>query len=94
MTELNAGLTTAAARDGNASGNFATISGSLAVALSAGEFIAFRWLDANNTGADAVMAVDDFTITAVPEPTTWAGIIFGAIFCGAQVVRRLRAVRR
>ncbi len=90
MTELNAGLTTAAARDGNASGNFATISGNLAVTLNAGEFIAFRWLDANNTGADAIMAVDDFTITAVPEPTTWAGLIFGAIFCGTQVVRRLR----
>lgn len=90
MTELNPTLIVAAARDGNASGNFATVSGSLAVTLNAGEFIAFRWLDANSAGADAIMAVDDFTITAVPEPTTWAGLIFGAIFCGTQVVRRLR----
>ena len=29
-------------------------------------------------------------VTPVPEPTTWAGLIFGAIFCGTQVVRRLR----
>jgi len=34
------------------------------------------------------------TINPVPEPTTWAGIIFGALFCGVQVVRRLRTVRR
>ncbi len=33
-------------------------------------------------------------IQAVPEPTTWAGILFGALFCGVQVVRRWRAVRR
>lgn len=31
--------------------------------------------------------------TPVPEPTTWAGIIFGVIFCGTQVVRRLRGSR-
>ena len=30
-------------------------------------------------------------ITAVPEPTTWAGIFFGILFCGTQVVRRFRA---
>jgi len=33
--------------------------------------------------------VDNFAV--VPEPTTYAGIIFGAIFCGTQIVRRLRA---
>ncbi len=33
-------------------------------------------------------------IQAVPEPTTWAGILFGTLFCGVQVVRRWRAVRR
>ena len=33
-------------------------------------------------------------IQAVPEPTTWAGILFGALFGGVQVVRRWRAARR
>jgi hypothetical protein len=37
--------------------------------------------------------VDNFLIATVPEPTTWAGLIFGAIFCGTQVVRRLRSKR-
>jgi hypothetical protein len=44
-------------------------------------------------GTSGTWRFDMVTISAVPEPTTWAGIIFGAIFCGTQVVRRLRGSR-
>ncbi len=60
--------------------------------VAAGDFFYLRWsgADAGGTGSRDEFVLDDISITAVPEPTTWAGLIFGAIFCGTQVVRRLR----
>ena len=65
-----------------------------------GSFNSFAGLDPNGTWS---LFVGDLSgnhistlngwgleLEAVPEPTTWAGIIFGALFCGTQVVRRLR----
>ena len=82
MYELNPTLTSNTAVDGNASGNFATVSASFNVPLNNGQFLAFRWLDSNNAGQDSLMAVDDLVITAVPEPVNLALGIFatGTVF--------------
>ena len=72
MVELNPTLTTGAARDGNAAGNFTELNATLSVPLSDGEFLAIRWVDLDNPGFDAIMAIDDFQILAVPEPEHYA----------------------
>jgi len=44
---------------------------------------------AGTVAATGTGRIDDFTVTAVPEPTAWAEIIFGALFFGTQAVRKL-----
>lgn len=44
-----------------------------------------------NNGDQSQVVSWGLDITAVPEPTTWAMIIFGALFCGTHVVRKVRA---
>lgn len=93
MSELRPTLTSNTAIDGNASGNFATVSATFNVPLANNQYLALRWLDANSTGQDAIMAVDDFTITAVPEPVNVALGIFAATAALIVAIRR-RKVRR
>lgn len=93
MSELDPLLTSNSALDGNASGNFATVSATFNVPLANHQYLAVRWLDANSTGQDAIMAVDDFTITAVPEPVNVALGIFAAGAALMVAIRR-RKIRR
>ena len=56
--------TTAAALDGNAAANRTAKSANLAVTVSAGQEIWLRWADANDTGTDHGLAIDDLSVTA------------------------------
>ncbi|MEN9628393.1 MAG: hypothetical protein RJA10_1620 [Pseudomonadota bacterium] len=57
------------AKDGNASGNFQTLSSSIGgLSLASGATIWFRWKDDNASGADDGLAVDNFTLTAATAP--------------------------
>jgi len=81
------------ALDGNAAGNFVDISGSMAgLVWNPGNRLVLRWLDANNSGEDAGMAVDRFTFwvfAQVPEPSTWA--MYGAaVLCSFAFLRRTK----
>ena len=44
-----------------------------------------------SSGSSATLQNWTVTITAVPEPATWAALCFGAIFGGVQIVRRVRS---
>lgn len=91
INEILTGTTTGAAVDGNA--NFVNVGpGTLAgLNWNPGERLVLRWLDADNAGTDAGMAVDDFRFTVfapVPEPTAvW---LIGAAAIG-WVFRRRQA---
>jgi hypothetical protein len=64
--------------DGNDAGNFEVLSpvtiGSLTWADGTDLWI--RWFDANSSGFDQALAIDDVSFSAVPEPSQYA-IIFG-----------------
>jgi hypothetical protein len=80
--------------NGNLVGNQVARSATLtfAVPVGVGESIYLQWLDVDELGADAGLAIDNFSLTAtqvnaVPEPFTMALGIAGA---GVFVRRRLR----
>lgn len=87
------------ALDGNAAANRTLINATIAnLTIAQGATFAFRWLDADPTGADDGLAIDDFSlravpaVAAVPEPATWAMMIGGFGVLGG-VLRRRAAVR-
>ena len=64
--------------DGNNSANYSDISFTITgLNIANNGELWFRWRDADNTGDDAGLAIDNFTITAVPEPTHLALGLFG-----------------
>lgn len=67
------------------------VSGSVTIAggWQPGDYLMLRWYDTNSEGSDHGMAVDDFTFSAVPEPTTFALVGLGMGAAGL-VTRRLR----
>lgn len=79
--------------DGNAAANSATISFALnGLDVANGSDIWFRWMDNDVTGNDAGLAIDNLSITAVPESPAW-GAIAGAgllALCGWRFSRQLR----
>jgi hypothetical protein len=73
FTSPNPGTATAAALDGNASGNYVAISGTLSgITLNAGDEIMLRWYDINDSGNDHGGGIDNLsvTFTPVPEPSS------------------------
>ena len=83
---------TAGAVDGNAAGLVNNRGGTVTgLSWADTDTLWIRWIERNDSDNDHGLAIDDFSITAVPEPTTWAGLIFGGLFCGTQVIRRYRA---
>ena len=76
--------------DGNASGNQTAFTNVTLSGLSwlAGEELAVRWIGNNGAGADAGLAIDDFSFTAVPEPSSLALFGIGACFAGFGRRRR------
>lgn len=64
MTEILTTTTTGAAVDGNLSVNKANVSSSITgLSIPAGSTFWIRWVDDNATNGDAVLAVDDFSLT-------------------------------
>lgn len=64
------------ALDGNATANKTSISSTISLVVTEGATFWIRWNDFNATGSDDGLGVDDFSITAVPEP---AAALLGAI---------------
>ncbi|QDS96972.1 hypothetical protein [Adhaeretor mobilis] len=70
-----------------------TLTSTLSVNLPAGHFLGLRWHDANITGSDAGLAIDDLTLsfTAVPEPSAF---LFGGLICGVLGANHFSKRRR
>ncbi|MCI0538344.1 MAG: hypothetical protein L0Z50_24315 [Verrucomicrobiales bacterium] len=64
---------TTGAKNGNSSGNFTSISSSITgLSIANGATFWIRWLDVDASGADDGLAVDNFNLTAIPEPYEYA----------------------
>lgn len=77
---------TVGARDGNLTANRVAISQTFTINVTEGATFWIRWNDFNPSGADDGLAVDNFSITAVPEPS--AALIGGLGLLG--LLRRRR----
>jgi hypothetical protein len=78
------------ALDGNASADrTANIGGTFApsAGIANGQSFFLRWADADDTGTDAGIAVDNFSFAVVPEPATWMLMGVG-LLVGVQRLRR------
>lgn len=58
------------------------------LAWSDGEQLAVRWIGDDGSGTDAGLAIDDVTITAVPEPSLFAFAGIGLAVVGWRLRRR------
>jgi len=82
--------TTAAAVDGNVAGKVPGLGGTVSgISWVADQTLWIRWVERNDTGNDHGLAIDDFSITTVPEPVSVALAIFGGIGATVWGVRRL-----
>ena len=83
---------TAGAIDGNNSANRTVFSGTgVNDTWLNGQDLWIRWVDLNEAGNDQGLAIDDFTLTAVPEPTNIALGIFGIgliAFSGTRALKK------
>ena len=85
---------TAATLDGNASANrVAGIGGTYipSTPISNGSVFYLRWADPDDTGADSAIALDNFTFSAVPEPSVYMLLGVGLLFCGQRFLRRRKS---
>ncbi len=82
---VGAGLT---ALDGNA--NAITLGGTLALNWEANQTLWLRWTDVDHTGSDHGLAIDNvsLSVSAVPEPQTYALMLAGLAVIGALARRR------
>lgn len=80
---------TVGALDGNATANKTAVSSStdITVSVANGSNFWIRWNDLNATGADDGLGIDNFSVTALPEPSTVT--LFGALGV-AMLLRRRR----
>jgi len=63
------------------------------IAWENGEDLWIRWFDANSTGFDQGIAVDDVSFSAIPEPSQYA-IIFGLGALMLTACRRRKGSRK
>lgn len=68
LTERATTTTTAAAIDGNLAANSAAIAGSITLNWPVGTTMWIRWKDVDNTGSDALIALDNFAISTGTTP--------------------------
>jgi hypothetical protein len=77
------GATAATAINGNDSANRQSISvPNIPVSLAEGGSLYIRWVDLNDAGNDHMLAIDNVSFTAVPEPATYA-LLLGALALAA-----------
>lgn len=76
--------------DGNGAGLVSGVGGSFATDWAAGDTLWLRWTERNDFGNDHGLAIDNLalTVTAVPEPGTYAMLLSGLLAIGAFVRRR------
>lgn len=79
--------------DGNSTGLVASIGGTIALDWQAGQTLWLRWKDANETGNDHGLGIDNLSlsVTAVPEPGTTALMLAGLGAVGFLARRRRAA---
>ncbi len=68
LFEIQTGSTTAGALDGNKPENRRDINATVTIAWENGTDMWIRWVDNDDTGKDALLAIDDLEITATMEP--------------------------
>lgn len=79
--------TTAAAVDGNVAGLVSGIGGTISsLTWNPGDTLWIRWVEVNESGNDHGLAIDNFSFSAVPEPS--AAVIMLSLLAGAVVRRR------
>lgn len=93
FTSPIAAATTAVALDGNLGANRQSLSSVVGTAWVNGAELWIRWTDLNDSGNDHQLAIDNVSLTAIPEPSTYAAI-FGALALAGVVVHRRRQARR
>lgn len=84
---------TAGPLDGNTSANRVTgIGGTFtpSTPIPNGSAFYLRWADPDDTGADAGLAVDNFTFSAIPEPSIYMLLGVGILLCGQRFLRSRR----
>lgn len=77
--------------DGLVAPNFTSFSNTVSgLSWATNEVLWMRWRQQNMANADAQMAIDDVTFSAVPEPSTYALLSLAAAGLGAHMIRRRR----
>ncbi len=85
-------VTSNGALDGNLSANrIAGVTATINTLWNPGDTLFIAWRDANEQGNDAGLAIDNFTMTAIPEPSTYALIIGGGLLLLGIIRRRSQA---
>jgi hypothetical protein len=82
---------TVSALDGNAPANSVLgLGGTVATSWAAGDTLWIRWVERNDVGNDHGLAIDNvsFSVSAVPEPETYALLLAGMSMMGAMARRR------
>ena len=77
---------------GSVDRSMTSFSTTLDLTWNSGESLWIRWEDFAVTGADAQLAIDNFSVAAIPEPSTYA-LILGVATLGLVGFRRWRAQR-
>lgn len=83
------GTNAAAAVDGNVVGRVGGLGGTLASSWVPGQTLWLRWIENNDPGNDHGLAIDNFnlSVTAVPEPETYALLLAGLGALGLMASR-------
>lgn len=87
----------AGALDGNAQGNrVAGLGGTVAGLWSSQDTLWLRWVENNDVGSDHALAIDNLSlsVTAVPEPHTYALMLAGAGLVAGRARRRSATAAR
>ncbi len=73
--------------DPSAVANETPVSGTFAVSVPVGGYLALRWHDGDVVDNDAALGIDDLTVnfTAVPEPSAF---LFGSVVCGCLAIAK------